>query len=175
MHRCGTTGQAHRVVAPVQDALCLQAVEVLREWDGLCAAESVGALLYERWRREYLAGAAVSWEVEFDLGDPIETPRGIAAEGAPAAVAALATVARQMVEEDGQPLDLPWGEYKRLPLDVNNVAWGLSGSNGESVRTSGGEAARPPEPGSTSTGVAGGTFKSVRPASPPHRDVALSG
>ena len=45
---------------------------------------------------------------------------------AEAAVAALVRVAREMEEEDGQPLDMPWGDFKKLPEDVNGVHWGAS-------------------------------------------------
>ena len=45
---------------------------------------------------------------------------------AEAAVAALVRVAREMEEEDGQPLDMPWGDFKKLPEDVNGVQWGAS-------------------------------------------------
>ena len=38
-------------------------------------------------------------------------------------MAALALVAAQMEEEDGQPLDTPWGEFKKLPVDNNRVQW----------------------------------------------------
>ena len=140
-----------------QDPLCVRATAVLTQWDGLCAAESTGALLYERFRRDFLS-ASSEWQVPFDLSDPIETPSGIPSTAAELAVSTLARVAREMEEEDSQPLDLPWGAYKRLPIDNNGVEWGLSGSVGDSVRTSGGEAARPSAGATTSTGVAGGTY-----------------
>ena len=140
-----------------QDPLCIRAAAVLTQWDGMCAAESAGALLYERFRRDFLA-AFSEWHVSFDLSDPIETPRGIPPASAQLAVSTLARVAREMEEEDNQPLDLLWGAYKRLPIDHNGVEWGLSGSVGDSVRTSGGEAARPPAGANTSTGVAGGAY-----------------
>ena len=141
-----------------QDPLCVRAVEVLRSWDARCAAESVGALLYERFRVVYL-GSSPEWLVPFDLAEPLSTPRGIPPSEAETAVAALARVAREMEEEDGMPLDLAWGAYKKLPNDVSGVQWGLSGSVGDSVRTSGGESMRPAAGETTSTGVAGGTFK----------------
>ena len=142
--------------------LCASARAVLEQWDGRCAATSIGALLYERFRIAYL-GASPAWEIPFDLSNPIETPRGIPLTEADAAVVALTRVAIEMAEEDDMPLDLPWGAYKRLPADRDGVQWGLSGSVGDSVRTSGGESLRPatPGPNATSTGVAGGTFKSV--------------
>ena len=53
--------------------------------------------------------------------------RGLADRAeAEAAVAALVRVAREMEEEDGQPLDMPWGDFKKLPEDVNGVHWGAS-------------------------------------------------
>ena len=109
----------------------------------------VGALLFDRFRGAYLGSP--QWSVPFDLADPIETPRDIPpyaarsslrsclgcmfqclSEGvedraeAEAAVAALVRVAREMEEEDGQPLDMPWGDFKKLPEDVNGVHWGAS-------------------------------------------------
>ena len=84
----------------------------------------VGALLFDRFRGAYLGSP--QWSVPFDLADPIETPRDIPPAEAEAAVAALVRVAREMEEEDGQPLDMPWGDFKKLPEDVNGVHWGAS-------------------------------------------------
>ena len=104
------------------NAYCVRALQVLQSWDGLCAADSVGALLFDRFRGEYLGGEV--WEVPFDLADPIETPFGIPVSEAGAAVQALIVVAMQMEDEDGQRLDKPWGEFKKLPVDINGIEWG---------------------------------------------------
>ena len=131
---------------------------MLQNWDGLCAADSVGALLFDRFRAAYLGGNV--WEAPFDLADPIETPFGIPVSETGAAVQALIVVAMQMEDEDGQRLDKPWGEFKKLPVDVNGVEWGLSGSQDDSVRNS--HSSRRPGAGEeTTTGFAGCTFKSV--------------
>jgi acyl-homoserine-lactone acylase len=142
------------------DDFCLRAANVLTSWDGRCAAESVGALLYERFRVVFLA-TSPDFLSPFSLADPLLTPSGIPASEAEVAVASLARVAREMEEEDGLALDTAWGAYKKLPSDNAGVQWGLSGSVGDSVRTSGGEPLRPPAGETTATGVAGGTFKSV--------------
>ena len=145
------------------DNFCVRAIEVLREWDGLAMYDSVGALLFDRWRATAVGGpgtGAANWEVPFNLADPIETPRGIAPPAAAAAVAALGRVAREMEEEDGQPLTMAWGEFKKLPLDNNGIEWGVSGTQDDSVRNSH-TSRRPAIPGATDTGFAGGTFKSV--------------
>ena len=42
-------------------------------------------------------------------------------------MAALVRVAREMEEEDGQPLDMQWGEFKKLPEDVDEEVRLLSG------------------------------------------------
>ena len=142
------------------DDLCTRAAAVLSQWDGTCTAESTGSLLYERFRSAYL-GTSPVWSAPFDLANPLETPRGIPASEADTAIVSLSRVAIEMETEDGLALDLAWGAYKRLPADVNGVEWGLSGSVGDSVRTSGADSMRPAAGETTATGVAGGTYKSV--------------
>jgi acyl-homoserine-lactone acylase len=143
------------------EPLCEVGLEVLGAWDGLCGAESRGALLFDRFRAAYGSqGTASLWETPFDLADPIETPRGI--PGPTGAENAIATLVRVMGEmmEDGQGFDMAWGDFKKLPLDNNGVAWGLSGSQDDSVRNSH-SSRRPDGDAATTTGFAGGTFKST--------------
>jgi hypothetical protein len=40
------------------------------------------------------------------------------------AVDSLTKVALEMEQEDGQRLDMMWGAFKKLPVDVNGVVWG---------------------------------------------------
>ena len=143
------------------EPLCVSGLEVLESWDRRCAPESRGALLFDRFRAAYPSqGTASAWEVPFDLEDPIETPRGIpGVEGAELAIATLVRVMQEM-QDDGQAFDLAWGDFKKLPVDRDGVQHGLSGSQDDSVRNS--HSSRRPTAGEdTTTGFAGGTFKSV--------------
>jgi acyl-homoserine-lactone acylase len=143
------------------EPLCIAGLEVLEEWDGLCAPQSRGALLFDRFRAAYPSqGTASAWETPFDLANPIETPRGIpGSAGAELAIATLVRVMQEM-QEDGQEFDLAWGDFKKLPMDNSGVQYGLSGSQDDSVRNSH-SSRRPEANATTTTGFAGGTFKSV--------------
>ena len=148
--------------------LCSRALAVLQAWDRFCAPESVGALLFDRFRAIYLAGNS-EWSEPFDLADPIETPRGIPAAEVNAAVVALIRAATEMELEDGQPLDLAWGEFKKLPPDVNDIAWGLSGSQDDSVRNS--HSSRRPDAGATTTtGTKNARNLATHPPPPPQNN-----
>lgn len=139
---------------------CERGLDVLAGWNGLCTPEARGALLFDRFRAIYPnQGTASAWQTPFDLADPIETPFGIPATNADVAVEALVRAVQEM-EADGQALDMPWGEFKKLPADNNAVEWGLSGSQDDSVRNSH-SSRRPEGDATTTTGFAGGTFKSV--------------
>ena len=145
-----------------EEPLCIAGLAVLEQWDGRCAAQSRGALLFDRFRAAYPSpGTASAWRTPFDLADPIETPRGIpgTAGAAELAIVTLVRVMREM-QEDEQAFDLAWGDFKKLPVDHSGFQHGLSGSADDSVRNS--HSSRRPDLGAaTTTGFAGGTFKSV--------------
>ena len=75
------------------------------------------------------------------------------------AIVTLVRVMREM-QEDEQAFDLAWGDFKKLPVDHSGFQHGLPGSADDSVRNS--HSSRRPDLGAaTTTGFAGGTFKSV--------------
>lgn len=145
------------------DEACIRGVSVLNQWDGTCAADSVGSLLYDRFRNDFVslaAGSNVMWVIPFNLSNPIETPAALKRSDEGAICEAFKRVVREMEGEDKQPLDMEWGAFKKLPVDNNGIQWGASGSQDDSVRNA--HTARRPEEGETiTTGFAGGTFKSV--------------
>ncbi len=90
-----------------------EAVAVLEAWDRRAAADSRGAVLFERWAAAYFAAVADSlrWREPWDPSNPVTTPNGLGDEGA--AVEALGWAVGSLREE-GIPLDAPWGDIHRV-------------------------------------------------------------
>jgi len=89
------------------------AAAVLESWDRRAAADSRGAVLFDRWAARYFAAAAdsVLWREPWDPDNPVATPNGLGDEGA--AVEALKGAVASLREE-GIALDVPWGEIHRV-------------------------------------------------------------
>lgn len=89
------------------------AVAVLEAWDRRAAADSRGAVLFERWAATYFAMVADSlrWRVPWDPADPVATPNGLGDESA--AVQALRGAVTSL-RDDGIALDAPWGDIHRV-------------------------------------------------------------
>ncbi len=104
----GTAGSSEAV-----DPQLAEAAAVLEAWDRKAAADSRGAVLFERWAARYFAAVADSlrWRVPWDPANPVATPYGLGDEAA--AVAALREAAASLREE-GVALDAPWGEVHRV-------------------------------------------------------------
>ena len=108
---------AERVVddllAAADDPGLADAVAVLGAWDRRAAAESRGAVLFERWAAGYFAAVADSlrWREPWDPAYPVTTPRGLGDERA--AVEALGGAVASL-REDEIALDVPWGDIHRV-------------------------------------------------------------
>ncbi|MYI46779.1 MAG: penicillin acylase family protein [Gemmatimonadetes bacterium] len=89
------------------------AVAVLESWDRRAAADSRGAVLFDRWAARYFAEVtdSVRWREPWDPANPVTTPRGLGDERA--AVQALGEAVASLREE-GIALDAPWGEIHRV-------------------------------------------------------------
>lgn len=89
------------------------AVAVLESWDRRAAADSRGAVLFDRWAARYFAAVADSlrWREPWDPANPVMTPRGLGDERA--AVQALREAVASLREE-GIALDVPWGDVHRV-------------------------------------------------------------
>ena len=95
------------------DSGLAEAVAVLGAWDRRAAADSRGAVLFERWAARYLADTADSlrWSEPWDPARPVATPNGLGDEVA--AVEALKWAVASLRGE-GIPLDTPWGDIHRV-------------------------------------------------------------
>ncbi len=123
-----------------------EACSVLSGWDGVYDVDRSGAALW----REFLAGfdwsdlteAGPLFAVDFDPGDPLGTPSGLAAAPEDGADPVLVSLARavQTLEAAGVPLDVPLGEVQQadrgtamVPIHggdgidgtTNVVGWGV--------------------------------------------------
>jgi acyl-homoserine-lactone acylase len=93
------------------------ACNVLASWDGRYELDSRGAALFReflgQYRFEDLLGAGNLFAVDFDPGDPVNTPRDLAPSG-PGGDLALQNLARAAARLASQniPLDVPLGELQ---------------------------------------------------------------
>jgi len=107
--------------AKTRTGLVRDAAAVLERWDRSTEAESRGAVLFERFWREYVSYTedtgpfATGW----DPDRPLETPDGLASPAE--AVRALQAAALQLGLAR-QPLDIAWGRRHRLRFDDLDLA-----------------------------------------------------
>ncbi|MDE2874804.1 MAG: penicillin acylase family protein [Gemmatimonadota bacterium] len=89
------------------------AAAVLEAWDRRAAADSRGAVLFERWAARYFAEVADSlrWREPWDPANPVATPMGLG--DAAAAVEALRGAVASL-GDDGIALDARWGDIHRV-------------------------------------------------------------
>ncbi len=106
-----------------------EALDVLRAWDQRVAADSRGAVLFQRFWDLYRQGRDQPFAEGFDAARPLATPRGLADTAA--ALAHLETAARQVRERHGD-LAVAWGAVHRfrargldLPADGLTGLYGL--------------------------------------------------
>ncbi|MBU7580349.1 MAG: penicillin acylase family protein [Porphyrobacter sp.] len=132
---------AEAVILPQTTAL---GCSVLDRWDRRFEADSRGAALFRAfWPRA--AALPGLWTVPFDRTDPVNTPRGLATDGAKAEklLAALGAAVEDL-EKAGIAPDAPWGEVQHVM--AGNQAIPIHGGPGtlgilnmqESVPTAGG-------------------------------------
>ena len=95
------------------DAGLAEAVGVFGAWDRRAAADSRGAVLFDRWAARYFAQVADSlrWREPWDPEHPVTTPNGLGDEGAASEALQGAVVS---LRDDGVALDAPWGDIHRV-------------------------------------------------------------
>ena len=96
--------------------LAKQAANVLARWDRHVDADSQGAVLFYNWATKFMGsslGSQAGFAIQYDLKDPLHTPRGLKD---PAKTAAqLDAAAQQTIAESGA-LDVQWGKVMRYQL-----------------------------------------------------------
>lgn len=102
--------------------------EILAGWDRAAEAESRGAVLFERFVREWhrRSGKASPFREPWSEAEPRSTPRGLASP--PAAAAAL-EAAVEATEKEFGAADVAWGEVYRLRGGPHDLA--ANGGPGE--------------------------------------------
>ena len=102
-----------RAAKAAEDRGLAEAVHVLGAWDRRAAADSRGAVLFERWAAMYFGEVADSlrWREPWDPANPVTTPIGLG--DATAAVGALRGAVASL-EDDGIALDARWGDVHRV-------------------------------------------------------------
>jgi len=103
--------------------LAREAAVILEKWDRETNADSKGAVLFDMWLQE--AGNNFFSE-SFDIGRPIDTPRGLRDPNA--AVASLVTAAGEL-QHQNISLDVSWGNIFRLHRGTFDFA-GNGGAGG---------------------------------------------
>jgi len=102
------------------DSALLEAAAVLKAWDRLTEAKSQGAILFDRFVREWVGGTAKLgglsnlsdfFEVPWSENSPMNTPRGF--KNTDSALAALKSASESVKVTYGR-LDVPWGEVFRF-------------------------------------------------------------
>lgn len=110
------------------------ACRVLAAWDGTFNLESRGAILWRELITQFRAAdAARLFSTPFDAGDPLGTPRGLAAanEGRDVSLEALGR-AVQILDRAGLPLDTTVGQVQAAHRGGRRIAvhGGLGGEEG---------------------------------------------
>ncbi len=148
-----------------------RAAVVLKNWDRQAENTSRGTLLFQEWARKFMGPLFDSWKgfaVEFDLAQPLTTPRGLKD---PAAAAMMLEQAAIEVEKQYGSLDAAWGDFRRfrhgaVDLPANGATGGLGAFR---VFTYG------PAKDIKPAAVFGDTFVAcVEFSSPPHAQVLVS-
>ena len=151
--------------------LAKQAAGVLKAWDRLSEANSVGAVLFYQWGVQFMGPQLTSqagFAVPYDVKSPLTTPGGL--KDPQQAAKQLDAAAGQTVKLFGS-LDVPWGNVMRLQfagLDLpGNGGFGNLGVF--RVITYGADH------GATRSQTAGETYiAAVEFSNPPHAKVLLS-
>lgn len=102
--------------------------EILARWDRAAEAESRGAVLFERFVREWrrLSGKASPFREPWSEAEPRTTPRGLAS---PKTAAAALEAAVEAVEKEFGAADVAWGEVYRFRGGSHDLA--ANGGSGE--------------------------------------------
>ncbi|TGD70270.1 penicillin acylase family protein, partial [Mangrovimicrobium sediminis] len=112
-------------------ATVVEACNVLDDWDGRFAVDSVGAHIFrEFWSG--CCGGVERWQVPFDAADPVDTPRQWSDDPAliEATRSALAAAVDLLVDA-GIPMNRPWGEIQFI--DKNGERIGIHGGPGSTM------------------------------------------
>lgn len=105
-----------------------EALTILDKWDNSVGRDSVGAVLFDTFWKEYRAKADPVYAVAWDERHPASTPHGIG--DGETALHALSRAVWAMEEAYGA-LDVPWGEVHRLRRgDIDVPIGGYTGNFG---------------------------------------------
>ena len=107
-----------------------EAIALIERWNNAAAADSRGATLFEVWYQRYTqtAQGAPVFAQEWDVSDPLKTPRGLADR--PRAAAAFAWAVEETRTRYGR-WDVSWGEVHRVRRGAVDVpVGGCSGALG---------------------------------------------
>ena len=96
-------------------ALARTGADVLAAWDGRVAAESRGAVLFQRFWDAYARRLRQPFARPWDAADPVGTPSGLADPAA--AVQELANAVRETRQNHGTE-SVAWGEVNRFRIGV---------------------------------------------------------
>ena len=104
------------------DASMAQACEILGVWDTRHTIDSVGGhIFYELWRR--IGSLGNLWAVPFDATDPVNTPNTLNTGDAELVESVRQGLADAVAvfEENGIPLDAPWGEVQFIERNGERI------------------------------------------------------
>lgn len=101
-------------------------IRTLSAWDDTASAGEQGAVLFDRWLKEYLRSSKNPFRVDWDPKHPITTPSGI---GDPEHALAALAQASAAVKRDFGSVSVRWGDVHRLHWgDVDVPIGGDSGA-----------------------------------------------
>jgi acyl-homoserine-lactone acylase len=110
------------------DPLARAGAEVLAAWDGRAAADSRGAVLFQRFWDGYARRVRQPFARAWDSADPMRTPMGLADPAA--AIEALAGAVRDMRQAHGTET-IPWGDVNRFRIGTLDLPGdGATGASG---------------------------------------------
>mgnify|MGYP001819898044 CR=1 FL=1 len=101
-----------------------EAGRVLSGWDRTVEADSRGAVLFERWIREWSQDPS-NWATPWSFESPVTTPSGV---GNPEAATAILGRAAAAVQAEFGALDLAWGDVHRARVNGRDLP--VSGAPG---------------------------------------------
>ena len=95
-----------------KNSLLERACLVLEKWDLQCHADSIGAVLFQKWVEKV---SPIPFQTEWSAEQPLTTPAGLASE--PKIVSALYAAAEEIELSFTQGLQISWGDVYRLQID----------------------------------------------------------
>lgn len=107
-----------------------RAADVLAEWDRDTLPDSVGAVLFTLWAVTYFEqNGADIFAVEWDINDPLNTPRGLKDPSGALAVLEQVAVQLELLRLQGGGIDVPYGDVFRLRYLESGIDLPANGGN----------------------------------------------